>query len=350
MVGILDAFTEEGGNPLLTGLAIGLLEASGPNLQPTSTGQGIARGLQLGTQLQVQRSQQRAAEEQLRLAQAEAQRKATLPLSTLGKRQADLRAGRITQDQIDTADATTLARNAEAAGLTPGTPEFEAFIRAGVLKPSSTVNINTLTQTEEAKTVGKFFGDEFTGLQKRASKARDSNTRIARTRQLLKGVTSGRTVPTKNTLKSIARGLGVDLKKFGIDPDTVPFAEGLASLQTQFALEFVQQTKGAISDREIALFLDAAPGLARTNEGNELILELQEEINNRAIEVAKNAREYRKQNGRLDEGFFDQLDAFNEANPLFTEDLAARIQALSGQQAPKRLRFNPQTGDLEPIR
>jgi hypothetical protein len=36
-------------------------------------------------------------------------------------------------------------------------------------------------------------------------------------------------------------------------------------------------------------------------------------------EVAKIAREYRKKNGNLDEGFYDELAKFSEANPLFTK-------------------------------
>lgn len=35
------------------------------------------------------------------------------------------------------------------------------------------------------------------------------------------------------------------------------------------------------------------------------------------------AREYRKQNGHLDEGFYQQLKQFSEANPLFGDMGAA---------------------------
>src|SRR5690606_35075710 len=103
------------------------------------------------------------------------------------------------------------------------------------------------------ETVGKFYGDLYTGFQSGAMKAQSSNAQLNRTKQLLANVKTGALQPGVQTAKSVARDLGIDLERLGITDD-VPFGDALRSIGTQFALDAVSDTKGAVSDKEMALF------------------------------------------------------------------------------------------------
>ena len=49
------------------------------------------------------------------------------------------------------------------------------------------------------------------------------------------------------------------------------------------------------------------------------------------------ARRYRKENGRLDEGFYDELDAYSRENPLF-DDLQPASPSAAGLPPKEQLK------------
>jgi hypothetical protein len=65
---------------------------------------------------------------------------------------------------------------------------------------------------------------------------------------------------------------------FGWGADSTASMEAFQSKAMTMALDFVNDTKGAVSDKEFAAFLAAAPGLQRTKEGNRLLLEMAQEV------------------------------------------------------------------------
>jgi hypothetical protein len=50
-----------------------------------------------------------------------------------------------------------------------------------------------------------------------------------------------------------------------------------------------------------------APQLSNTPEGNLLIIEMAEKLNQNKVQVAQLAREYLRKNSRYDEGFYDEV-------------------------------------------
>lgn len=221
-------------------------------------------------------------------------------------------------------EATNLQRNLQAAGLQPGTPEYQQAMMRAITKPATEVTIGKESD-EEAKTVGKFFGEQFAETQKEAGQARTTIARMNRAKQLLANVETGALKPTTQSIKRLARGLGIDLEVLGITDD-IPVADAMRSLGGELALASVQKTKGAVSEKEMELFAQIAPGLATSPAGNMLIIEMAQTLNQRLIDVAKLQRKYRQENGRLDEGWLDQLDEYHADNPLFTDDLSQRIE------------------------
>jgi hypothetical protein len=212
-------------------------------------------------------------------------------------------------------------------------PKLAGQYRNAVEGKRPLVNIDASGKevNKEAETVGEFFGKQFVETQESAAKANQALSRVSRTRQLMKQVNTGTLAGATSAAKALAKDLGVDLSQFNIRDD-VGAAQAMRTMSVQGALDYVNQTSGAISNAEMELFGQASPGLERTPEGNELILEMQEKVAKNQIQVSKMARNYRKQHGRIDEGFGDQLDQFHKSNPLFNDEVNKRIQGASAGQ------------------
>lgn len=69
-------------------------------------------------------------------------------------------------------------------------------------------------------------------------------------------------------------------------------------------------------------------GLGKTEEANRYLIESMKKLANRNIQVNKMANEYYVRHGYLKPDFFVQLDAYFEANPLFTLEEVEEMEAL----------------------
>jgi hypothetical protein len=76
---------------------------------------------------------------------------------------------------------------------------------------------------------------------------------------------------------------------------------------------------GAMSDKDREFLVNMMPGISRTPGGNKLLVETMKKLAQRDVEVAQLARDYRNRRGKLDEGFYNELRQFSEANPLFQD-------------------------------
>jgi hypothetical protein len=74
---------------------------------------------------------------------------------------------------------------------------------------------------------------------------------------------------------------------------------------------------GALSDKDREFLASMVPGIEKTPEGRKQILDTAKRLAKRQQEVSKLAREYRKKNGSMDEGFYEVLEDFSSKNPLF---------------------------------
>lgn len=226
-----------------------------------------------------------------------------------------------------------------AAGVKP----IPGFIEGQtLLNKAKATNVNVTNklppvEKEEQKATGKFFGEQFTTTQKAGTEARSVLSNVARFEQLSENVDTGNVEQALLPLKKAFVSMGFATQE---QIDQVANLEGLMSLGTEFALNFVQGTKGAVSDAEMALFLQAAPNIGNSPEGNQLILDKTEVIAQNQIEIAKLQRRYRQgksividgqtfkapRNGTV-EGFQDVVDAFHTANPLFSAEEQQQLQS-----------------------
>jgi hypothetical protein len=222
---------------------------------------------------------------------------------------------------------------------------FQQFSLNKARAGASNVSVTTKQETEESKTVGKFFGDNYAKVQEAGMNAQGSLNRLGRLGGLLEGVETGKFAPLGVEVAKTAESLGLK-----IDPKLAN-KEAAIALSSEIALQLRNPAggagmPGAMSDADRNFLAGMVPGIEKTPEGRKTIIETARKLAQRDIEVAKMARDYRKKNGTINEGFYDELARFSAANPLFGAQQAPGAAA----GAPKpTLRFNPATGKLEPV-
>jgi hypothetical protein len=178
------------------------------------------------------------------------------------------------------------------------------------------VSVNTSEEKAEAKKVGEGMGEMYLELQKAGAAAPAKLGKFDRMEQLMEGVNTGKLTPAITQVASVAEALG-----FNIDPKLGP-KQALEALANDMTLQMRNPAggagmPGALSDADREFLKSMSPGLAKTREGNKLIIQTGRALAKREEDVAKLARAYRKKNGSLDEGFYDELADFSAANPLF---------------------------------
>lgn len=213
------------------------------------------------------------------------------------------------------------------------------FLKGATPVPRREGPLVSLGSEEKAfdKQLGQDLSKSFTEAQARGAETRQSDIRLNRARALVNKVGTGALQPTVQVVKRIIKDFGFDLEQLGLSDD-VGLGEALQAIGVDFALEAVQKTKGAITDREMALFASTAPGLSRTTEGNILLIDLRQRMNDLARKEAKLQRDYikGKGGGRLDSGYFEFRENFWAENPLFTPDLQQRLESIQGATVPEQ--------------
>lgn len=175
------------------------------------------------------------------------------------------------------------------------------------------------SQQHAGAEVGKFFGDTYAQLQRGAIDAGSKLTKLSRMESLLKDVETGKLTPAATNVAGYAKSLGFD-----IDP-TLDNKQAAEALTNEIALQARNPSggagmPGALSDSDRNFLSSMTPGLAKTPGARESIMDTSRKLAKRDQEVAKLARDYYKNHGNtLDNGFFEELQNFSNANPLFKE-------------------------------
>lgn len=172
-------------------------------------------------------------------------------------------------------------------------------------------------ENEESKAVGKFFGENYAEVQKAGLNAQGKINRINRLDSLLTGVDTGKFAPVGVDIAKAAKEFGINID------DKLGNKEAAVALSSEIALELRNPSggagmPGAMSDADRNFLAGMVPGIEKTPEGRKLIVETYRKMAQRDMEVANMARKYRAKNGSINEGFYDELAAYSQANPLFT--------------------------------
>lgn len=171
-------------------------------------------------------------------------------------------------------------------------------------------------EKEENKAVGKFFGEQYADIQKSGLQAGGKINKVQRLNQLLEGVNTGKLTPLGVEIASTAQSLGIN-----IDPK-LGNKQAAEALTNEMALELRNPSggagmPGAMSDKDREFLKQMVPGIEKTPQGRKLVTESMLKLAEREKQVAKMARQYRRKRGTIDEGFFEELQSYSDANPLF---------------------------------
>ena len=227
----------------------------------------------------------------------------------------------IAKQSLATPEKTALQQNLIAAGLPEGSKEYQQAIlertKKGPLATTKVVLPEQKQQTKEAETVGGYYGQAFIDTQKAEREARAQNARLDRLGKLFDETYTG--LGGKGVLAAKKA-----LSAIGVDVSGIAEGEAGAALANEMAMQLRNPAGGAgmpgsMSDGDRKFLEGMTPGLSTTKEGRKLMIETRKKLNQRSMEVAKMARQYRRENGSLDEGFFDALAAWSNENEMFSD-------------------------------
>jgi hypothetical protein len=110
-------------------------------------------------------------------------------------------------------------------------------------------------------------------------------------------------------------------KALGFDTESTANGEELRVLLGNQVMARVAQTKGAVSDREMALYTQYSANYGNSTEGNMQILKFAKAAYDRSIDTAAKIREWRKQGLTAGE-VYDKVQEYQSKNELVFEDPA----------------------------
>lgn len=221
------------------------------------------------------------------------------------------------------------------------------------LKQAGATRINNVVQTGDnqySKTLGENDAKAFTELNKSGSTAQNKLNTLRFLDNLMKDPSfySGAGGDTVNKLKRAAVSLGLE------NSNAASSTEVFDALSKKLVLDLAGGSLGTgFSNADRDFLVTQVPTLANTPEGNKRLIGYMRKVAEREQQISNLARQYARQNkGRFDQiGFNDAIAKWAEQNPLFANEQRATPSA--PQQQPnspttnRRLRFNPENGNLE---
>lgn len=236
---------------------------------------------------------------------------------------------------------TPLQKNLEAAGLKPGTPEYQAALLEATKKQP------LIQQTGEGaftKRMGEIYGDEFKNILESSNVAIDNQSIISSARTLLnqEDLKTGIDAPLRTTAQRVANALGID-----VNLQNVTAAQLLQQSTGDLVLNDLGKFKGAISDGERKFAIDKNVNLGQTKEGIAIRLELMEKAGEINLKYAEAAEDWVQRNKTLQDKdiatgqtWSQFKKQFTKENPLIDEDFKKRIDNAVKEQPDFALQGN----------
>jgi hypothetical protein len=193
-------------------------------------------------------------------------------------------------------------------------------------KPESTTTITTKGEGKQAEVLGEGFAKDQIAIQASGANAPAAIGSIKLMRSALADPSfdTGGAAPFLLKAKQWAASLGWN-------PEGLTNMEMFNALSKQGALAALGGHLGTgFSEGDRRFIEDLVAGTGYTKGGNLALLEIQEKQQQRAKDIAKEARKYAKaHDGFLDLGWNETLANWAEAHPLFSDEDAKRITTLA---------------------
>lgn len=217
---------------------------------------------------------------------------------------------------------------AKAQGFTGSFMDYKTKLKeAG----ASRVNIDQKQETEYDKKLGGLLAEDYINAQRGAATAQRDLANLHTMKQALAdpNLYTGTGGEAIQAAKKAAQTL------LGVEVKGVSSAEVMQNLAKEIAVGNKQKLPGPMSDADRQFLVDMAPNLAKTPEGNRLIIELGMAGKRWEVARAQAAREYASRNGgRLDANFYAEAGKLDAATAEEFQTIMARLKGM-GEMAPR---------------
>jgi hypothetical protein len=165
--------------------------------------------------------------------------------------------------------------------------------------------------------IGEGLGKKYNEIQEGGFSANSKINKYNRLGNLLDGLNTGKLAPVGFEIAAYAKEMGIPVS------DKLDNAQAAKALANEMALELRNPSSGAgmpgaMSDADREYLRSMIAGIDKTPGANKMLIDGMVKMAERERDIARLAREYRRKNGgKFDDGFFDELQAYSEANPLF---------------------------------
>lgn len=225
---------------------------------------------------------------------------------------------------------TSAMQNLEAAGIRPGTPEYQQALRDYVNKPQTNINMPQM-ETKYDQTLGEELAKEFVNANRTAATAQRDIANLDVMKQALAdpNLYTGAGGAFIQSVKKGAETL------FGVPVKGTSSGEVMQNLANEIAVSNKDKLPGPMSDADRQFLVDMAPNLSKTPEGNRLIIGLGMEHKRWQIARAEAARAYAgKNHGRLDSNYWATVGDLDAQYEQKFNTLLGEMRGM-GQLAPR---------------
>ncbi|MGG3814206.1 hypothetical protein ABEV34_21540 [Methylorubrum rhodesianum] len=216
-------------------------------------------------------------------------------------------------------------------GLPAGAYQRDSKGKISPVNPTGTT-INMGAEKAQDAEIGKAYGKQFVDYQQSGRNAGAKLNTLALMEQAMKmpGFYSGTGGEAVQRANQFLGALGIR------DPKAASGMEVFSALGNQAVLDQLGGSLGpGVSNTDRDYITTIGPSLSKTPEGNRQLIGMYRSLAQREQQVAQMARDYAKRNGgRLDFGFDEELTAFATANPLFPAAKAAATAQSDGVTGP----------------
>ena len=185
---------------------------------------------------------------------------------------------------------TNLMQNLEAAGLKPGTPEYQAAIIKAETKPMTSILPG---EKEEQKAYGKTLVGQYDEIYARGQAASDAIMQLDIAKNI--DVSSGALEPFKNSVAAFAQGLGFDPANIGLDK--ADNAQAFTGIMQNLVLTKMQAQKGPQTENDAKRIQMTVSSISNTKEAKDFIIDASIALEKRKVEMSNFYEAYRAKNG-----------------------------------------------------
>lgn len=207
---------------------------------------------------------------------------------------------------------------------TPGNPTMSTkanVVNAAQGQPLKGFALQNETQGTEQKQTGKNLADYTQKVVDTAASSTTLRNNVSQMRQLASTFTPSLLAPAKKKLGEIGIALGMDPEMINKDLGNIGSMQAMGSIIIKMAGQATRQSDAQPSQLQFLKNLESQPGIERTPEGMQKILQWMQDLADYDIAKNKALQHYKDKTGSA-EGFENAWSDYSQKLPLFANNPA----------------------------